>query len=59
MTTSSISDQLIKEALQLQAKQDNPSESADLTIFNRFERANYTPEERRTYIMSEAKKRSQ
>tara|TARA_Y200000002_G_scaffold161745_1_gene133558 strand:+ start:867 stop:1046 length:180 start_codon:yes stop_codon:yes gene_type:complete len=59
MTKSSIPDQLVKEALHLKAMEDNPSDSADLAIFNRFERENYTPEERRTYIMSEAKKRSQ
>ncbi len=52
----SISDQLVEEALHLQAMEDNPLDSADLAIFNMFELENHTPEERRAYIMSEAKK---
>ena len=47
--------QLLAEALHLQAMEGNPLDAEDLTMFEMFEREGFTAKQRRDYILAQAK----
>ena len=48
-------DQILREAMHLQAIEDNPFDAEDKAMFKMFEREGWSPEQRRSYILEQAK----
>lgn len=46
--------QVFREALHMQAIEDNPLDVADKAMFEMFERKGWSPERRRAYILAQA-----
>jgi len=55
MSKETENNQLLAEALHLQEMEGNPLDSKDLAMLEMFEREGFTPEQRREYILTQAK----
>lgn len=51
-------EQLLREAIHLQAMEDNPLDARDTAMFDMFERKGWSPEQRRAHILEQAKAES-
>gem|GEM_PF-1419167 len=54
MSKTTKNDQAFREALHMQAVEDNPLDANDLAMFERFEREGWSSERRRAYILAQA-----
>ena len=50
--------QILREAMHLQAMENNPFDGSDKAMFEMFERKDWSGEQRRTYIIEQAKAES-
>jgi len=55
MSKETTQNQLLAEALHLQEMEGNPLDNKDLAMLEMFEREGFTPEQRREYILAQAK----
>lgn len=55
MSKTMKNDQVFREALHMQAMEDNPLDAEDKTMFKMFEREGWSSERRRAYIIAQAK----